>query len=91
MQKHKFGVTCPDALFMKTDPSPPEHEKYCVDVSHPDRAGMHYLTRRFHRMQKHMFGVMCPGTLFLGTSLSHPSLKNSASTFRAPVAPLCTT
>jgi hypothetical protein len=27
MQKHKFGVTCPNALFVETAPGPPEHEK----------------------------------------------------------------
>jgi hypothetical protein len=26
MQKHKFGVTSPDSLFMETTPSLPEHE-----------------------------------------------------------------
>jgi hypothetical protein len=27
MQKHKFGVTCPGALFMKSVQVPPEYEK----------------------------------------------------------------
>jgi hypothetical protein len=27
MQKHKFGVTCPDRLFMESAPGTPEHEK----------------------------------------------------------------
>jgi hypothetical protein len=44
IKKHKYGVTCPDALFMETAPGPPEHEKYCVDVSWPGRTRMHYLT-----------------------------------------------
>jgi hypothetical protein len=35
MQKHKFVVTCPSVLFMETAPSPPEHEKDCVDVLRP--------------------------------------------------------
>jgi hypothetical protein len=26
MQKHKFNVTCPDALFMETAHSPPENK-----------------------------------------------------------------
>jgi hypothetical protein len=26
MQKHMFGVTCPDELFIKTAPGPTEHE-----------------------------------------------------------------
>jgi hypothetical protein len=27
MQKHKFGVMCPDAIFMETAPGQPQHEK----------------------------------------------------------------
>jgi hypothetical protein len=27
MQKHKFGVTCPSALFVESVLVPPEHEK----------------------------------------------------------------
>jgi hypothetical protein len=27
MQKHKFAITCPNVLFMKTALGPPEHEK----------------------------------------------------------------
>jgi hypothetical protein len=27
MQKHKFGVMCPDALFVESIPVPPEYEK----------------------------------------------------------------
>jgi hypothetical protein len=27
MQKHKFGVMCPDMLYMETASGPPEHEK----------------------------------------------------------------
>jgi hypothetical protein len=26
MQKHKFGIMCPGALFMDTAPGPPEQE-----------------------------------------------------------------
>jgi hypothetical protein len=44
IKKHKYGVTCPDALFMETAPGPSEHEKYRVDVSRPGRTRMHYLT-----------------------------------------------
>jgi hypothetical protein len=91
MQKQKFGVMCPGALFIETTPSPPEHEKYCVDVSCPDRAGINDVTCRSYQMQKHMFCVICPDTLFLETSPSHPSMKNSPATFRAPIAQLCST
>jgi hypothetical protein len=44
MQKHKFDVMCPDALFMETSIVPPEHQKLCFDVSCPGRTGMHYVT-----------------------------------------------
>jgi hypothetical protein len=27
IQKHKFGLTCPGALFMETAPGPPECKK----------------------------------------------------------------
>jgi hypothetical protein len=65
MQKHKFGETCPGTLFVESVPGPPEHEKYCVDVSCLGHTKMHYVTRKTHRMQKHMFGVTCPSTLFM--------------------------
>jgi hypothetical protein len=52
MQKHNFGVMCPDMLFMKTTPAPLEHEKLCIDVSRPGRTRMHYVSRGSHRMQK---------------------------------------
>jgi hypothetical protein len=137
MRKQKFGITCPEALFVKSVPAPPDIEKYCVDDSLPGRTEMHYVTRRSHRMQKQKFSVTCPDVLFLKSVLvppehekecvdvlsprrigmhyvthrslrmqknrslaqcvlkhflsnpywSHPSKKNSASTFRAPDAP----
>jgi hypothetical protein len=27
LQKHNFGVTCPNAVFMGSEPGLPEHEK----------------------------------------------------------------
>jgi hypothetical protein len=27
MQKHKFGVTSPDVLFVESEPVPPQHEE----------------------------------------------------------------
>jgi hypothetical protein len=65
MQKHKFGVTCPDALFKEIALGPTEHEKYCINVSPTGRTGMHYMTCRSLQMQKHKFGVMCSGTIFV--------------------------
>jgi hypothetical protein len=44
MQKQKFGVTCPDALFIKSILVPPGHEKYCVDISFPGCTELHYVT-----------------------------------------------
>jgi hypothetical protein len=57
IQKHKFGVKCPDALFVESEPVPAEQTKECVNVSRPVCTTMHYMTRRSHRMQKHKFGV----------------------------------
>jgi hypothetical protein len=64
-KKYKFDTTCPSTLFMEITSGPPEHEKGCADVSHPGYTGMHYVTRRSHRMQKHKFGVTCPDALFI--------------------------
>jgi hypothetical protein len=75
MQKHKFGVTCPGALFMKSTLGPLEHEKECVDVSCPRGTRMHYVSRRSHRMQEQKFSVTCPGTLFLETASGPPELE----------------
>jgi hypothetical protein len=66
IQKHNFGVTCPDTLFMETAPDPPEHEKYCIDLSCPECTGMLYVTHRSHQIQKHKFGITCPGGAFYG-------------------------
>jgi hypothetical protein len=65
MEEHNFDVMCPSALFMETATGQPEHEKLCVDVSHPGRIGMHCVTRRSHQMQRHMFDVTCPGLHFV--------------------------
>jgi hypothetical protein len=45
MQKHKFYVTCLDALFVKYVPDQPKNEKECVDVLQLKRTGVHYVTR----------------------------------------------
>jgi hypothetical protein len=60
-QNHKYNVTCLDAVFMQTSQGPPEHEKWCIDVSQPKHTGMHYVTYRSHQMQKYKFGVTCLG------------------------------
>jgi hypothetical protein len=61
---------CPDALFVEFVPVPPEHEKYCIDVSYPRRTRMHYVTHRSHQMHKHKFGVRCCSVLFCGIRTS---------------------
>jgi hypothetical protein len=43
-----------------------------VDISRPGRIGMHYVTRRSHRMQKYKFNVTCLGALFLDTAPGLP-------------------
>jgi hypothetical protein len=91
MQKHKFGVTCSDALFVESAPAPPKHEKLCIDISWPGRTGMHYVTRRSLRMQENKFGVMCPSVFFMEAAPDPPKHENSASRFDAPDAPECTT
>jgi hypothetical protein len=50
---------------------PTEHEILCIDVTHHGGIGMHYVTRRYHRMKKHKFGIRCPDT-FLVESVSVP-------------------
>jgi hypothetical protein len=81
MQKHKFGVTCPDALFAKTATGPPKYEKKCINISCPGCTEMHYVTHRFHRIQKHKFNVTCPGALFMEKAPGPPDHENYASSF----------
>jgi hypothetical protein len=76
MQKHKFGKTCRDALFMETAMSPPEHEKWCVDVLWPGRTRMHYVTDRSHQMQKHKFSITYTGVVFMETAPGPPVHEN---------------
>jgi hypothetical protein len=61
MQKHKFSVTCPNAVFIETAPDP------------PGSTGMHHLTCRSHPMQKHNFSATCPGAVFMKTVLGPPA------------------
>jgi hypothetical protein len=63
MQKQKFGMTCPEALSVKSIPTPTELEKYCDDDSLSGSTKMHYVTHRSHRMQKQKFGVTCPNEI----------------------------
>jgi hypothetical protein len=72
MQKHKFGVTCLGALFMKTTPTPSEHKKWHLKVSRHGRTGIHYVTHKLHRMQKHKFSVMSLYAIFVEFVLVPP-------------------
>jgi hypothetical protein len=65
MQKHKFRVRCLGVYFVESTPSPPEHEKLCVDVSRPGHTRMQYVTHRLHWIGKHKSGITCPSTLFV--------------------------
>jgi hypothetical protein len=68
--KQKFGITCPDALFVESAPVIPKHEKLCDDISWPRR--MHYVTRRSDGIQKHKFSVTYPDALFMETAPGAP-------------------
>jgi hypothetical protein len=43
MQKHKFGVMYPNALFVESAPGPLEREKLCINISHPGCTETHYV------------------------------------------------
>jgi hypothetical protein len=75
MQKQKFYVTCPITIFVESVPVPPEHEKLCVDISCLGHTGVHYVTRRSHRMQKKQVQHNVSRSAFC------------VSTFHAPDAP----
>jgi hypothetical protein len=64
MQKQKFGVTCPDMIFVESVLVLPEPKKSCIDVSCSGCTEMHYVTRRSHPLQKHKFGVTCPHAFY---------------------------
>jgi hypothetical protein len=72
MQKHKFSVTCPEAPLVGPAPAPQKNEKWCVDVLHPGRTRMRYVTSGSHGMQKHKLSVMCPSALVVGLTLGPP-------------------
>jgi hypothetical protein len=72
MQKCKFSVTCPNALFVESVSVPPEHKKKCIHVLRPEHTGIHYVTRRSHQMQKYKFSVTYPSVLFIESVLVPP-------------------
>jgi hypothetical protein len=65
MQNHKFGVTCPGALFFWKPHQAHSSIKKCIAVSRPGHTRMHYVTHRFHKMQTHKFSITYPGTFFV--------------------------
>jgi hypothetical protein len=69
IRKQMFGITCPEVLFVKSVPAPPDLEKYCVKDSLSGRTKMPYVTDRSHRIQKQKFGVMCPNALIIKSVL----------------------
>jgi hypothetical protein len=87
MQKHTFGITCPDAHFIEIARA----RKIVHQCFASGCTGLHYVTRKSHRMQKHMFGIMCPRVLFMKTAPDPPEHENSVSMFRIPDVPECIT
>jgi hypothetical protein len=79
MQKYKFDVTCPGTFFAIS--VPPEHEKYCVNVSLPGCTGIHYVAYKSHRMQKHKSANRDPVRSFVKSYRSYMSMKNTVSRF----------
>jgi hypothetical protein len=71
MQKYKFSVPCPGALFVKSEQVLFKHESAST-FGTPDAPGMHYVTRRSHRMQKHKFGITYPSAIFMETTQGLP-------------------
>jgi hypothetical protein len=63
-------------LFVNSVSVPPEHEKYCIDVSCPEHTRMHYVTRKSHWMQKQKISEMCPSVLFVEFVLAPPEDEN---------------
>jgi hypothetical protein len=91
VQKYKFGVTFHGALLLDSLLDPPEDHKKYVDVSWPERIGMHNVTHRSHQMQQYKFGIMFPGAFFVKYVLVPLSMTNGASMFHGPDAPEYTT
>jgi hypothetical protein len=51
LQKHKFGLRCPGAFFVKSVCVSLEQEKLCVDTTRPRRTTIHFMTYISHWMQ----------------------------------------
>jgi hypothetical protein len=75
MQKHKFGIMCPDTFFVKYVSVPPEVEKECIAISGLGHNRMHYVTFGSHQIEKHKFNVTCPDAFFVESVLVPPKLE----------------
>jgi hypothetical protein len=90
MQKHKFGVTCPSALFMETAPGPPSMKNSESTLCAPDAPNalreLQIPTDAKTQVPRKM--SQC---IFLSNSYWYqPSIKNSVLPFRSPDATECT-
>jgi hypothetical protein len=65
MQKQKFNITSPITIVVESVPVPLEHENLCVIIPRLGRTGVHYVTRRTHRMQENKFSTTYPDVLFV--------------------------
>jgi hypothetical protein len=63
---------CHSVLFIEIAPGPLDHEKWCVNISHTESTGMHYMTRRSYQIQKHKFSVTYPAWFFMETATGPP-------------------
>jgi hypothetical protein len=91
MQKHKFTVTCLNALFVKSIPVPPEHEQNCANVLQLGLTGMHYMSRGSHRMQKHKLSVTCASVIFVKSVPLPLEYEKKCVDVYSPDARKCTT
>jgi hypothetical protein len=71
MEKYKFDVTCPGALFVESvlAPTCTYPGALSIDITCLGRSRLHYVNCRSHQMQKHRFSVTCPGARFVETAL----------------------
>jgi hypothetical protein len=90
LQKHKFGVTCPGTLFVRSDPGPSEHEN-CASLFHTLDAPKHNTLPIDPTGSKSTSSAYCVSARFLwDPNRAHPSMKNIAVMFHTLDAPECT-
>jgi hypothetical protein len=74
-EKHTFGLTCLDALFLESIPVPHEQEKECINVSRPGRTAMNNVIQQILPDAKHNFGIKCPSVLLVKSVLVKHELE----------------